>query len=143
MHEDICVTAAERRVAFLILPFHKHACPLDGVWEVNNPGLRNVLYAPCSVGILVDRGIGIVSLASDCVDNNVAVLFFGSPDDREAVVFGYSIAEHPGVKVKVFRFVHGQSKDHCSIAMPTDGDGRMNHGNGDGHSMLSRFSMLS
>ena len=120
MHEDICAIAGQKRACFIVIPFHKHARPVDGVWEGNNPGLRNVnlkvlSHAPCSVGILVDRGIGMASLSSNHVDHNVAVLFFGGPDDREALAFGYRMVEHPGVKLKVFRFIQGPVTDHVSI----------------------------
>lgn len=48
---------------------------------------QNVLAnAPCSVGILVDRGLsGSTRLAANQVTRLVAVLFFGGPDDREAL----------------------------------------------------------
>lgn len=61
MHEDICNLAEDKRVAFLIIPFHKQQT-VDGGMEAMNPAFRtmnqNVLAnAPCSVGILVDRGL--------------------------------------------------------------------------------------
>ncbi|CAL5432670.1 unnamed protein product [Camellia sinensis] len=61
MHEDICGVAEDKRVAFVIIPFHKQQT-LDGEMEATNPAFRtinqNVLAnAPCSIGILVDRGL--------------------------------------------------------------------------------------
>lgn len=129
MHEDICSTAAEKRAAIIVLPFHKHSNPYmhDGAWEGHSAGLRQVtqkvlLHAPCSVGILVDRGIGITSLTSSSVKQNVAVLFYGGSDDREALAFGYRMAEHPGVKLTVFRFLLVDPiEQHMEVTAPLEG----------------------
>ncbi|MCO5609175.1 hypothetical protein L7F22_063398 [Adiantum nelumboides] len=122
MHEDICMTAEDKRASVIILPFHKHVRPMSGgVWEGHSSGLRHVTqkvlqHAPCSVGVLVDRGIGITSYSSSSVNQNVAVLFYGGPDDREALAFGYRVAEHPGVRLTVFRFVYTDPpEDHLMI----------------------------
>jgi hypothetical protein len=50
--------------------------------------------APCSVGILVDRGhLGrpMVSLESSC---SVAMIFLGGSDDREALTFAKRMANN-------------------------------------------------
>ncbi|WMV34519.1 hypothetical protein MTR67_027904 [Solanum verrucosum] len=114
MHEDICTVAEDKRVAFLIIPFHKQQT-VDGGMEITNPNFRtinqNVLAnAPCSVGILVDRGLsGSTRLAANQVSHHVAVLFFGGPDDREALSYGLRMREHPGINLTVMRFLPGQS----------------------------------
>ncbi|PHU00700.1 Cation/H(+) antiporter 15 [Capsicum chinense] len=62
MHEDVCSIAEDKRVAFLIIPFHKQQ--------------------------IVDGGMGLsgsTRLAANQVTRLVAVLFFGGPDDREAL----------------------------------------------------------
>lgn len=154
MHEDICATAADKRASIIVLPFHKHARPMaGGVWEGHNAGLRSVnqkvlLHAPCSVGILVDRGIGITSsLSSSSVDQNVAVLFYGGPDDREALAFGYRMAEHPGVRLTVFRFVFGDpAEHHTAVTVPshqTAGGAYTSHTHGGGEALHTRFSISS
>ncbi|XP_057861671.1 cation/H(+) antiporter 19 isoform X2 [Cryptomeria japonica] len=110
MHVDICNVAEEKRAAMIILPFHKYQ-RVDGVLESVNAGIRTVnqkvlKHAPCSVGILVNRGLGGQSqLAPSSVSHNIAVLFFGGPDDREALVYGRRMAEHPGIKLSVIRFL--------------------------------------
>ncbi|GLJ05838.1 hypothetical protein SUGI_0026410 [Cryptomeria japonica] len=120
MHEDICNLAEEKRAAMIILPFHKYQ-RVDGVLESVNAGIRtvnqNVLkHAPCSVGILVNRGLGGQSqLAPSSVSHIVAVLFFGGPDDREALVYGRRMAEHPGIKVTVIRFLPDREMDHIAL----------------------------
>ncbi|XP_050228563.1 cation/H(+) antiporter 18-like [Mercurialis annua] len=110
IHEDICTTAESKIAAIVILPFHKHQ-RLDGSLETTRIDFRwvnqRVLeHASCSVGILVDRGLGGTSHvpASD-VSYQITVLFFGGPDDREALAYGARMAEHPGISLMVVRFL--------------------------------------
>ncbi|PON43859.1 DNA-directed DNA polymerase [Parasponia andersonii] len=110
MHEDICTTADGKRAAIIILPFHKHQ-RLDGSLEVTKSDFRwvnrRVLeHAPCSVGIFVDRGLGGTShVAASNVSSFITVLFFGGRDDREALAYGARMAEHPGIRLMVIRFL--------------------------------------
>ncbi|KAF9596866.1 hypothetical protein IFM89_013914, partial [Coptis chinensis] len=83
MHEDICNLADDKRVALIIVPFHKQQT-VDGGMEATNPAYRiinqNVLAnAPCSVG----------------------------PDDRESLSYATRMAEHPGITLTVIRFIPG------------------------------------
>ncbi|CAN1843462.1 Cation/H(+) antiporter 15 [Linum perenne] len=115
MHEDICNLAEDKRVAIVIVPFHKQQT-VDGGMEATNPAFRlvnqNVLsHAPCSVGILVDRGLsgaGSRMAATNQISHNVAVLFFGGPDDREALSYAWRMSDHPGMFVTVMRFIAGE-----------------------------------
>ncbi|RID65312.1 hypothetical protein BRARA_D00513 [Brassica rapa] len=129
MHEDICHMAETKRVTMIILPFHKrwnvdhghshnhhHQDGGDGNvpenvghgWRlVNQRVLKN---APCSVAVLVDRGLGSIEAQSSNIDGSnvverVCVIFFGGPDDREALELAGRMAEHPAVKVTVIRFL--------------------------------------
>ncbi|GMJ08461.1 cation/H+ exchanger 20 [Hibiscus trionum] len=105
IHEDICHMAETKRVTMIILPFHKqwrgegdHKI-IDNVgheWRLVNQ--RVLKAAPCSVAVLVDRGFYNGA-------QRVCILFFGGPDDREALELGGRMAEHPAVKVDVVRFV--------------------------------------
>ncbi|CAK7335643.1 unnamed protein product [Dovyalis caffra] len=110
MHEDICATAERKRAAIIILPFHKHQ-RLDGSLETTRTDFqlvnRRILgHAPCSVGILVDRGLGgTTQVSASNVSYVITVLFFGGRDDREALAYGARMAEHPGVSLKVIRFL--------------------------------------
>ncbi|KAK9276473.1 hypothetical protein L1049_006006 [Liquidambar formosana] len=110
MHEDICTTAERKRASIIILPFHKHQ-KVDGSLETTRTDFRwvnkRVLeYAPCSVGILVDRGLGGTShVSASNVSYSITVLFFGGRDDREALAYGARMAEHPGISLKVIRFL--------------------------------------
>ncbi|GAA0142807.1 transporter [Lithospermum erythrorhizon] len=113
MHEDICSVALDKRVAFVIIPFHKQQT-IDGGMEAINPAYRtinqNVLAnSPCTVGILVDRGLnGSTRVAANQVSHHVAVLFFGGPDDREALAYAFRMSEHPGINLTVVRFIPGE-----------------------------------
>ncbi|MCL7021619.1 hypothetical protein MKW94_029433 [Papaver nudicaule] len=117
MHEDVCHVAEEKRVTMMILPFHKRARRDEGGdIQVENvgPGWRAVnqcllKHAPCSVAVLVDRGLSCNSRDDDitgppAVAQRVCVVFFGGPDDRQALEFGGRMADHPGVDVTVVRF---------------------------------------
>ncbi|KAF7804562.1 cation/H(+) antiporter 20-like [Senna tora] len=144
MHQDICLVAEEKRVAIIILPFHKQwrrkdidedeeqeessatdhddhdiKVKVKGSHEmVENVGhgwrlvnQRVLRTAPCSVALLVDRGYGNGSQTpgpNATVAQNVCVLFFGGPDDREALHLGGRMAEHPAVKVTVVRFLENK-----------------------------------
>ncbi|KAL1549020.1 Cation/H(+) antiporter 15 [Salvia divinorum] len=114
MHEDICEVAEDKRVALIIIPFHKQQT-VDGGMEATNPAFRtinqNVLAnAPCSIGILVDRGLtGSTRLAGNQIAHHVAVLFFGGPDDREALAYASRMSEHPGINLTVLRFTPGEN----------------------------------
>uniref|UniRef100_A0A0E0PP52 Cation/H(+) antiporter C-terminal domain-containing protein n=1 Tax=Oryza rufipogon TaxID=4529 RepID=A0A0E0PP52_ORYRU len=52
--------------------------------------------APCSVGILVDRGLSAAAARMAAV-HHVALLFFGGPDDREGLAYAWRMVENPGV----------------------------------------------
>ncbi|CAM8891820.1 unnamed protein product [Rhodiola kirilowii] len=123
MHVDICNLAEDKRAAFIIIPFHKQQT-VDGAMEATNPAFRmvnqNVLAnAPCSVGILVDRGLaGSTRLAANQIAHQVAVLFFGGPDDREALSYAWRMAKHPGTTLTVVRFLPGEEALEESATTP-------------------------
>jgi hypothetical protein len=109
MHRDVIDSAAGKRAAVVVMPYHKALQP-DGSLQslgsayhaINKRVLRE---APCSVAILVDRGLGgPAQIAAQNVSLTVAALFFGGPDDREALAYATRMAEHPGVAVTLARF---------------------------------------
>ncbi|KAI8001525.1 Cation/H(+) antiporter 15 [Camellia lanceoleosa] len=140
MHEEICNMAEGKRVAFIIIPFHKQQM-VDGGMEASNPKFQMVnqivlANAPCSIGILVDRGLsGSTNLASNQVSHDIVVLFFGGPDDREALSFALRMSEHPRSRLTVIRFLpgleaieptmdpsHDNIKDHGIVTVQIDKD---------------------
>ncbi|RVW98763.1 Cation/H(+) antiporter 20 [Vitis vinifera] len=115
MHEDICHVAEEKRATMVILPFHKQ-WKGEGYESMENMGngwrgvnQRVLKNSPCSVAVLVDRGFGSgpqqTRGPTSTVTQRICILFFGGPDDREALELGARMAEHPAVKVTVIRFV--------------------------------------
>ncbi|TVU04595.1 hypothetical protein EJB05_47714, partial [Eragrostis curvula] len=130
-----CRRAADAHARLLLLPCYKEqrydgrmACRLDERRDLNHHVLA---CAPCSVGLLVDRpyrnagtsfqvpssvapesGRTVLHPCSDrAVTHLVAAVFFGGPDDREAVSFGARLAEHPTIGLTVFRFVKRSTYD--------------------------------
>ncbi|KAF5952431.1 hypothetical protein HYC85_010375 [Camellia sinensis] len=72
-------------------------------------------HAPCSVGILVDRGFGSINkISRSSVYLNAAVIFIGGKDDREALAYAGRVAQHPGVKLTVIRFLLDANTDNTT-----------------------------
>ncbi|KAG0452263.1 hypothetical protein HPP92_026042 [Vanilla planifolia] len=139
IHEDVVTSAQRKRVALIILPFHKTQ-QLDGSMEsighqYQQANQRVLLHAPCSVAILVDRGLGgFAQVSASEVSYSIVVLFFGGSDDREALAYGLRMAEHPGIAVTVLRFVSqpgGPSfvTGDGKVGIPMDADQRTNDEN--------------
>jgi hypothetical protein len=111
IHDDVCRIALDRRANILIMPFHKR-WEIDGSVEVNNRAVQAINIkvldrAPCSVGILIDRGI-LSSSPSLLIAKStyyVAVLFIGGADDAEALAYASRMARHECVSVSVVRFL--------------------------------------
>ncbi|CAL1377260.1 unnamed protein product [Linum trigynum] len=109
MYEDVCNAVEDLRISIIFLTFHKHQ-RLDGKLETGKPGIRTtnqkvLRHAQCSVGLFVDRGQTGFQLPSPDHVQNVATLFFGGPDDREALACTRRIAAHPFVHVTLIRFL--------------------------------------
>ncbi|KAL5974754.1 hypothetical protein ACLOJK_031425 [Asimina triloba] len=112
MHKDVFQIAMERKASLILLPFHKRPS-VDGRLNNIDSGLHvmtpNILReAPCSVGIVVDRGnVGgrfACSLLGTC-PYCVGLIFLGGPDDREALSYASRMTDHPHVTLTVWRFV--------------------------------------
>lgn len=121
MHQDVCCAAEENHAAVIVLPFHKHQT-IDGGMEVTNPAIRtinqNVLdSAPCSVAILVDRGLRstVRYSAAQNAGHNVVAVFIGGPDDREALALANRMAEHPCVNLAVLRFLVAEGSPRGAV----------------------------
>ncbi|CAL0304363.1 unnamed protein product [Lupinus luteus] len=128
MAQDICILAEDLMIAFIILPFHRSQRK-DGKLDGGNQGFRYVnkkllRSAPCSVGILVNRGLeSIEKISRSQVSLNVATIFIGGKDDREALVYGSRVAQHPGVKLTVIRLLVDSSAEasrlaDCRVSLP-------------------------
>lgn len=128
MHEDVCQVAEDKRVTMIILPFHKQWLRGDDGEVVENVGhgwrgvnQRVLKCAPCSVAVLVDRGFGNAGSQTPgpttTVTLRVCILFFGGPDDREALELGGRMADHPAVKVSVVRFIKKKGQESNGITL--------------------------
>lgn len=111
MHDDIVRVAFDKRAHIVIMPFHKQYAIDGDIGSVNRAHQSlniNVLEnAPCSVGILIDRGtLGrSVSVLTSRIMFHVAVIFIGGADDAEALAYGSRMASHPSVDLTVARFL--------------------------------------
>ncbi|KAG8078294.1 hypothetical protein GUJ93_ZPchr0007g3219 [Zizania palustris] len=108
MHDDVSVLAEDKHVSLIVVPFHKQQT-VDGGMEPINQSIRGfneslLSTSPCSVAILVDRGLSAAA-ARMTAEHHVALFFFGGPDDREALAYAWRMVEHPGVNLTVVRFV--------------------------------------
>ncbi|CAH2059869.1 unnamed protein product [Thlaspi arvense] len=117
MHEDICSLAEDKQVSFILLPYHKNQTS-DGRLGEGNDALaeinQNVLsHAPCSVGILVDRGMTNVrsestSFQGETTKKEIAMIFIGGRDDRDALAYAWRMVGQEMIKLTVVRFVPGR-----------------------------------
>ncbi|XP_022759456.1 cation/H(+) antiporter 2-like [Durio zibethinus] len=120
INEDLCNGAEDMRVSIIFLPFHKHQ-RIDGKMENSMEEIRTInqkviRHAPCSVGIFVDRGqTGFQQPHGYPSVQNIATLFFGGPDDREALACSKRISMHGQVSLTVFRFIPTSSRNNSWI----------------------------
>ncbi|XP_076937714.1 cation/H(+) antiporter 28-like [Bidens hawaiensis] len=118
MHHDICVLAEDLLASLIILPFHKNQ-QQDGTFNTSYLEFRSVnrkvlRHAPCSVGVLVDRGLGSIQLSRSTKCMNAAIIFIAGKDDREALSYAGRVARHPGVKLTIIRFLLDTNGDNVS-----------------------------
>uniref|UniRef100_A0ACD5UEW4 Uncharacterized protein n=1 Tax=Avena sativa TaxID=4498 RepID=A0ACD5UEW4_AVESA len=108
MHDDVSVLGEDKHVSLIVIPFHKQQT-VDGGMEPINPSIKGfneslLSTSPCSVAILVDRGLSAAA-ARMSGEHRMALLFFGGPDDREALAYAWRMVEHPGVSLNIVRFL--------------------------------------
>ncbi|KAL5175338.1 Cation/H(+) antiporter 4 [Glycine soja] len=104
MHEDVCHLALDKVASIIILPFHLRWSG-DGAIESDYKNARALNcklleIAPCSVGILVGRS------AIHCDSFiQVAMIFLGGNDDREALCLAKRVTRNPRVNLVVYHLV--------------------------------------
>lgn len=119
MHEDICSLALDRLTSLIVLPFHRK-WSIDGSIESEDNNIRTLNYnvleiAPCSVGILVDRGHLGRSMASTQSSYSVAMFFLGGKDDQEAIIFAKRLARNSNVNLTVLHLVASETEGDIHI----------------------------
>ncbi|KAM0883027.1 hypothetical protein ACQ4PT_031904 [Festuca glaucescens] len=108
IHRDVIDSAAEKRAAIVIMPYHR-MLQQDGTFhslgsEYHAVNKRVLRGAPCSVAILVDRGLGGHSqVAAKNVAFSVSMLFFGGPDDREALAYATRMACYIVIQIHILK----------------------------------------
>nr|WDD38927.1 cation/H(+) antiporter-like protein [Fagopyrum tataricum] len=140
MHEDICHLAEDKQVNMIMLPFHKQQGMDGNLEDDKNIEIRSVNQnvmagAPCSISLLIDRGIGMLSgprpsfsatrsnNQSECQEGEVrvAMFYFGGPDDREALSYAGRLASNTNVTLTLIRIVVGSNPvDVEPIIFPGD-----------------------
>uniref|UniRef100_A0A7N0V1L5 Cation/H+ exchanger domain-containing protein n=1 Tax=Kalanchoe fedtschenkoi TaxID=63787 RepID=A0A7N0V1L5_KALFE len=118
MDEDICGIAVDKKASLIIIPYHKHI--LEGgikleeedklLKQLNN---RVLDHSPCSIGILVDRGLGSLPLLANLegFPRRIACIFVSGPDDREALFYALRMAAHSKVKLDIVRLVSNDDSE--------------------------------
>ncbi|KAI3845408.1 hypothetical protein MKW98_029059 [Papaver atlanticum] len=115
MHNDICSMSVDKRTALIIFPFCRQdvASKRDDldIPNISSRSIKTLLQnllrnSPCSVGILIDGSNHQANSTCFLPDTpyRVIVLFFGGPDDREALAFAMNMIHHPSVLVTLVRY---------------------------------------
>ncbi|KAF8411733.1 hypothetical protein HHK36_004291 [Tetracentron sinense] len=132
MYQDICEFALEKNASLIVIPFHKER--LGGHGQIGlHRGVQQVssnvvAHAPCSVGILVDRGpfrrtvllSRSVRGASQQTQYHIAVLFLGGADAREALAYADRMAGNPNVNLTVVRFLSNNNEGDIAMEKKLD-----------------------
>ncbi|KAI4306891.1 hypothetical protein L6164_030131 [Bauhinia variegata] len=124
MHESICNLCEDNLIPFLIIPFHENHQTQGThlVSSVRDVNTHFQAHAPCTVGILVDKGLELNVRSSES-SFHVGIFFIGGADDREALALGFRMAERKNSKVSVFHIILQQQKDKFYA----DKDGRSDY----------------
>nr|XP_016506927.1 PREDICTED: cation/H(+) antiporter 15-like [Nicotiana tabacum] len=117
MHNDVCSLALEKRTTLIIVPFHKHWIfekRIETSYAYRHLNKNVLEKAPCSVGILINRGSTKKSRYAITVPSlyRVVVLFFGGADDREALSYAERMSGHPSVQMTLIRFTRSSSSEN-------------------------------
>ena len=126
MHDEICMQVAEKRVCLLIVPFHRQLIP-NGISESAAPirALNRHLLrkAPCSVGILIERGtLSRNNPLTSVSFFSVGIIFIEGVDDREALAYAMRMAHHPNARITLVRIMEPRKKNRNLTNRDPDGD---------------------
>ncbi|PIA38104.1 hypothetical protein AQUCO_02800031v1, partial [Aquilegia coerulea] len=122
MYNNVCSLAFNKRTSLILLPYHKNLSTGSNNFNIRTVNCDVLKNSPCSVGILIDRGLqnGASFLFENWVYYRVAVVFFGGADDREALAHAKRMSEHPAIELTVFRFLHSKGKGSDSTERSLD-----------------------
>lgn len=117
MHDDICYLALDKLASMILLPFHLRWAE-DGSIESADENIRalntKVLErAPCSVAILVNRGYSS-SISINDNTKEIALIFLGGPDDREALCLAKRAIKENAFHLVVYHLVSASKNNEFS-----------------------------
>ena len=124
MYEDVCSLALDKRTSLILIPFHKrfHSNGMMSLSKYKMKMLNQHILdkAPCSVALIVERGIVKISrsISTNLYSFQIAIVFIGGPDDREAIFIGTRMIGHPYVNVTLIRLLEDTNS-------PSDGGKEM------------------
>lgn len=123
IHEEVCRLALEKRTSLVIIPFHKqwrfHG--LQEFAELRSVNRHILAKAPCSIGILIDRGtLGGSSITNSNSLYNIGIIFVHGRDDREALAYAMRMAGHPNVGITVIHLINPGQQSKNSLDMELD-----------------------
>ncbi|KAJ6421890.1 hypothetical protein OIU84_026924 [Salix udensis] len=122
IHEEVCRLAAEKSTSLVIIPFHKQWRPhgIKNIVEARSVNRHILDMAPCSVGILVDRGTLSASKNNNLYE--IGVLFAHGRDDREALAYGLRMAKHSKAALTVIHLIDlaRTSQDYHEMELDSD-----------------------
>ncbi|KAB1217671.1 Cation/H(+) antiporter 15 [Morella rubra] len=106
MHENICRIARDKQIPLIVVPYHNNQRAVQGdrvATSVRGLNATIKTLAPCTVGVLVDRGFR--NMRPTHFSYHVGVVFIGGRDDREALAYASRMSGHPYVSVTVIRVI--------------------------------------
>jgi len=122
IHEEVCRLAVEKRTSVVIIPFHMqwrfHG--IEDITEARAVNRHILAKAPCSVGILVDRGT--LSASKHHFVYKIGIIFVHGRDDREALAYGLRMAKHAKVSLTVIHLIDPAEGAVQSLDMDLDDD---------------------
>lgn len=112
IHESVCDLAREKYVPLILFPYPDSLETQVRKTSIRNFNINLQQYSSCTTGILVDRCLPRI-FSSGYFTLNVEIIFFGGPDDREALALGLRMSNHPGVSTTLLRInLKGNDSDH-------------------------------
>ncbi|KAJ4846790.1 hypothetical protein Tsubulata_014104 [Turnera subulata] len=113
MDEDIYNLAEDKFINLILVPFNKPEA--DDIMSDEACLIRKVTQnllkrPPCTVGLLLDRCIGLAKSTEKegrQLRLNVAMLFCGGADSREALAYSSRLAESRNINLTVVKFLPG------------------------------------
>lgn len=108
MYQDVCQLALSNKACLVVVP-----ATMKQVFQSLNSDV--LLHAPCSVAVLVDKSPyqNLVHGSLRSPFQNIALLFLGGADAREALSYAERMAENPAVSLSVVRFLpHNNEGDN-------------------------------